>query len=115
MRHLSNLMGGSVSANSQVGVGSTFRFELTLPIASSLPMLKSDDKRSFADLSVLIVDDNPISLRSLTQIVQGFDCDFRVALSGEDAIEKFETALKSETPSAGDQSGGNNAENATPC
>ena len=98
MRQLSELMGGSVSATSQVGVGSTFRFELTLPIASSLPMLKSDYKRLFADLSVLIVDDNPISLRSLTQIVQGFDCDFRVALSGEDAIEKFETALKSETP-----------------
>lgn len=64
-------MGGHVSATSQVGAGSTFRLELTLPIALTLPMYRPYGAITFDDLSVLIVDDDQTSLQALAKTVRG--------------------------------------------
>ena len=82
VRQLSELMGGHVSATSEVGVGSTFRLELTLPIALTLPMYRPYSTMTFDDLSVLIVDDDQTSLQALAKTVQGFECEFSLATTG---------------------------------
>ena len=98
VRQLSELMGGHVSATSQVGTGSTFRLEITLPIALTMPMYRPYSTMTFDDLSVLIVDDDQTSLQALAKTVQGFGCDFSLATTGEDAIEQFRNALERKQP-----------------
>ena len=94
----SELMDGHVSATSEVGMGSTFRLELTLPIASTLPMYRPYSTMTFDDLSVLIVDDDQTSLQALAKTVQGFGCEFSLATTGEDALEQFRDALERKQP-----------------
>lgn len=67
-KRLVEMMGGVISAESQLGQGSTFQFTITAPIA---PYLKSHEYLSLqapqlAGKSVLIVDDNATNRRILS-------------------------------------------------
>ena len=65
-RRLVDLMGGSLTATSAVGVGSTFSFALPLTASQDQPVeLTSavERDRSTSGARVLVVDDNPINLR----------------------------------------------------
>ncbi|MEI6075886.1 MAG: ATP-binding protein [Verrucomicrobiota bacterium] len=53
-RRLLELMGGSIGVKSHEGRGSTFWFELTLPVAEEM---------NFASLRVLVAEDHPINQR----------------------------------------------------
>jgi two-component system, sensor histidine kinase and response regulator len=75
---LAELMGGSISLESQVGTGSTFHLALPLPAGSSSgPAMVPIPE--LGGLSVLIVDDSSASRATLTAALQAWGCRVAVA------------------------------------
>ena len=57
-RQLVNAMGGTLGVDSEPGVGSTFWFELPLPLATDATIGQSRSAERLTGLRVLVVDDN---------------------------------------------------------
>ena len=68
---LAELMGGQIDVESQVGLGSEFRFTVPLALADAVPPVNQPD--SLAGLRILVVDDHPLSCDILTLTCAGFD------------------------------------------
>lgn len=94
-RKLVELMGGRLVARSQPGVGSEFEFDLMFEIAGQ-PYLVEDLSAGFEtmmcdrerqDLSVLVVDDNPVNRTLLTAFLKRLDLDCLFACDGQEAVE----------------------------
>ena len=82
---LVDLMGGELNVSSQVGVGSQFYFELSFPLDRTFT-----GESSPVDLSghkVLVVDDNPTSLKVLTELVEHWGMHAEVAVDAKKGIE----------------------------
>lgn len=85
------LMGGDLAVESEVGVGSTFRFRAEFPVAevvldapaAPLPA----ERTSFPGLRVLLVDDNPINLRIGRGLLERLECEVTTASDGASALE----------------------------
>ncbi|WP_293677418.1 MHYT domain-containing protein [uncultured Phenylobacterium sp.] len=88
--HYVRLMGGELDCDSAQGVGSTFRFRLTLPVCASptaadgpaaeLPGAPAGGPR------VLVVDDNPINRQVLGLMLEALGFDSEGAENGELAV-----------------------------
>jgi signal transduction histidine kinase/ActR/RegA family two-component response regulator len=98
---LAELMGGSVSAESVVGVGSIFRLELTLPVAavpSTISTPACDASRDgVADapsdrLRILAADDHPTNRRVLQMILEPLGVDLTICEDGQQALDAVEQA-----------------------
>lgn len=95
-RRLSEMLGGSISVESKLGVGSTFVFDLPYEEVSQemlgLPPLEQAEMEGFprlsADypLSVLIVEDNPTSRRVIEATFSKFGYEPQVASDGDEAV-----------------------------
>lgn len=95
-RKLIQLMDGELLLDSELGKGSRFSFEVTLPVASSeaLPYrqpLRARDPSAPAD-RVLVVDDNPVALRLLTKAAQSQGWQVDQAKSGSEALVRWREA-----------------------
>lgn len=82
-RKLLDLMDGVVSVNSEDGVGSTFSFELSVPIAEPPP---ANLPAPFASrqLQVLVIEPSKVAARSLTEMLTTLGVATRWAESGEE-------------------------------
>jgi CheY-like chemotaxis protein len=98
---LAELMGGTVSAESVVGVGSTFRLELTLPVAtvpSAMAPATGDASRDIAAdapsdrLRILAADDHPTNRRVLQLILEPLGVDLTFCEDGQQALDALEQA-----------------------
>jgi len=85
-QRLTRLMGGSISAESVAGKGSTFHFtarmELPPPMPAHAPLSEDDLRRR----SILIVEDNESTSSYLADCLRSNGCEARVVSSGEEAI-----------------------------
>ncbi|KAH8674347.1 hypothetical protein BX600DRAFT_377881 [Xylariales sp. PMI_506] len=104
-KSLTELQGGSIGVHSEPGVGSSFAFSVVTRIASP-PELASGDEPDpsalgyslsveeavkAAHYSVLIVEDNLVNQKVLSQQLKKSGCDVHVAGHGEEAIEFLKT------------------------
>ncbi|NCP64978.1 MAG: transporter substrate-binding domain-containing protein [Paraglaciecola sp.] len=90
-KKLANLMGGEIGVNSQLGQGSQFWFTIKLALPKQTAEIKkfADD---FANMPVLVVDDNAACRAILCESLRHFGCKPTAVNSGEAAIELLQTS-----------------------
>ncbi|MEI6708794.1 MAG: MASE1 domain-containing protein [Methylococcales bacterium] len=96
-KSLVELMGGRVSVNSIVSVGSTFRIELPVAIADVEAITVKEYCAAVKNIApdqplwrLLVVDDNPDNRLLLVTILTGVGFQVREAENGQQAINVFE-------------------------
>jgi len=90
-RQFVSLMGGDLKLRSQLGVGSTFSFEL--PMArGSRPSPVAERPRPEGPVKaacILAAEDNPINQMILRALLEPFDIDLTVVTDGRQAVEAW--------------------------
>lgn len=92
-KQLVNLMGGEVTARSEIGKGSCFEIQLSLPIAHEEKALPTDEI-TFKGSKVLIIDDNPINCQILKENFTYWNCKTAAVNSVKRGIQTLELAAK---------------------
>ena len=93
VKRLIDMMGGSISVWSQVGVGTTFT--VILPFKRNIAAEVQDDsqtgyKESLHDMKILLVEDNILNLEITEYLLKHEGCHVRTAVNGQEAVQIFE-------------------------
>ncbi len=96
-KQLVKLMGGTITAKSRVGMGSTFWFTLRLPLQSNRPA-EVKPHVELADVRVLIVDDNAVNRLVLQEQVRVWKMRIGSCASGLEAIRMLREAQAAGNP-----------------
>ncbi|MCC6242466.1 MAG: response regulator [Gemmatimonadaceae bacterium] len=91
-RQLVELMGGFVSVTSAPGTGSTFAFDLTLPIADSVAP-KPTHVAALTGRRAMIVEDNPTNRAILQAQCESLGLAIETACNGTDALQFMRAAV----------------------
>ncbi len=97
-KRLIELMGGALSLESEIGQGSTFKFELPLHTSSSSGYLVPRPQPKQSCLNVLVVDDNAFSRRVLRGLIESMGWMAVEAEGGQAAIDLVRQASLSDEP-----------------
>ena len=96
-KRLVDLMEGTLSVESTEGTGSTFRFELTLPVdPNSVPV--APPSQELRGVHALVVDDNDVGLRVLRERLAAWGMRVGTASSGDAALTEFRRARQAGDP-----------------
>ena len=90
VKRLVSLMNGKINVKSEVGVGSTFYFDLTLKIGEAIVMKNVNeliDEKVFINKKILLVEDNKINQMITKKILEKKRMIAELCETGEDAIE----------------------------
>jgi signal transduction histidine kinase/CheY-like chemotaxis protein/integral membrane sensor domain MASE1 len=89
-RQLTHLMGGTISVESIVNQGSTFKLSVPLPYAKkenkSANITTYIPEPNRHKVHILIADDNEINVMLLCFMLEGMDCSFDTADNGAEAL-----------------------------
>lgn len=91
------LMGSDLEVSSVVGEGSTFWFDLTVPIVTSTDLAQPPARRIIGlepgqpTYRILVVDDQQYNRQLLTSLLQPIGFDVREANNGEEAVHMWES------------------------
>ncbi len=91
---LVQLMGGQMSVSSGLDKGSTFSFEICLPVHRAADVPKSIPG-DVTGSRVLIVDDNPVNRSILVENLQAWELQSAAASSGQEAIAALRAMVSS--------------------
>ncbi len=87
------LMNGSISVTSTVGIGSTFFFNISLPLDQAAPQIKRLTTPVLSGIRVLVVDDNPVNRDILKEQLTDWSL---VPVLVEDGFQALDTLKKAE-------------------
>jgi PAS domain S-box-containing protein len=93
-RELAELMGGSLTAESEQGAGAVFRLRLPLPVCvdcAVAPAIDSQRGQTGESLRILVADDHPTNLKVIELILGAAGCDLVQVENGALALEAFKT------------------------
>ncbi len=90
-KQLTELLGGSIGLDSEIGVGSTFYFRLPFALQQQQRQL-STDATLVHGMSVLVVDDNPTARDIIQSMLTSLKFYADTAASGTEALEKIQSA-----------------------
>ena len=91
-KKLTNLLQGSISLESEPGVGSTFRVRIPVKKANSTDVLSTHEEievKKLDQFAVLIADDEPAQLGLLKELIRSTGMSFVTARNGKEALEKL--------------------------
>jgi two-component system sensor histidine kinase/response regulator len=89
-------MGGELTVHSEAGRGSTFAFEVTMPIGA--PAVAPFRTVELHDVSVLVVDDNEVNLRIVDEQLRTLGCNVAVARTAADGATRWQSLCEAGTP-----------------
>lgn len=95
-KRLVEAMGGEIRIESEPGVGTTMRFDMTRLEATSAVVHRRSQISGRP--RALVVDDNPLNLRILRGQLEAIGLDVTTAMSAEEALECWEQAKSSGLP-----------------
>jgi PAS domain S-box-containing protein len=98
-RRLVGMMGGDISAESEVERGSTFRFELLFPIEVEVPALHLARRNvGLKGVRALVVDDNPTNRHLLQRMLSQAGADLGEASDVDKALEALRQGRREGNP-----------------
>ena len=86
-KNIVSMMGGDIQVESELNEGSTF----TVTVFLKLQDTQERASISYADLSVLVADDDELSMESAVGILEDMGMNAEGVLSGEEALERVVT------------------------
>jgi signal transduction histidine kinase/DNA-binding NarL/FixJ family response regulator/HPt (histidine-containing phosphotransfer) domain-containing protein len=97
-RRIVEQMGGTLTVNSIVGIGTTFSFAVTLPKADAAALVPAGKRAGDDDLAtvlkrmgrrprILLAEDNSTNQLVFSRMVQSIDVDLTIAETGQEALE----------------------------
>lgn len=90
-KHLLELFGSQIEVESEVGVGTTFSFELAFSVASGAEARPAPTSSANADhplrAHILVAEDNPINAKVTERILRKIGCDVDLVTNGAAAVE----------------------------
>jgi PAS domain S-box-containing protein len=91
------MMGGGISVKSEVGKGTTFRFDVQVAMADSADLAISEPEQRVVGLApdqpqyrLLVVEDNDASRKLLVTLLKNVGFEVREAANGQDAVRVWE-------------------------
>lgn len=96
---IAEIMGGTITAESELGKGSTFTITLKLKTINEKPAENTASGNAMAKLlesRILIVEDNEINLEIETELLRGLGLDVDTAENGAVAVEKVKNSRRGE-------------------
>lgn len=99
-RQLIQLMGGKLTVESELGKGSVFTIQLSLPLSeiNSEREMRTIQQSVKLPNRVLVVDDNEVNCQVLEGILGHWGIDVRCVRSGEAALVAIRQSFKESTP-----------------
>ncbi|WP_371357375.1 ATP-binding protein, partial [Hydrocoleum sp. CS-953] len=93
-RKFVNLMGGDITVKSQVGKGTTFKFDIEVEVVNKQDIEIQENPRHVIALQpnqprykILIVDDRPINRLLLIKLLQPLGFELKEATNGKEAVD----------------------------
>lgn len=94
VKQLIDLMGGSISVESEEHVGSTFTFYLPFDVDQNYKeetnQVKAEAEQSLQGVHVLLVEDNDLNMEIAKVLLEDEGMRVSLAWNGREAVEKFE-------------------------
>ncbi|QZA77052.1 response regulator [Deefgea tanakiae] len=97
-KSLVNMMGGEVSVESKLGVGSTFIFTACFAVQAEQQSLSPFDFTQFKQLRVLVVDDNSTACRIMDEMLSSMQIQHQVLAEGQAALLELAAAQERGEP-----------------
>ncbi|MDW8337087.1 MAG: response regulator, partial [Tepidimonas sp.] len=93
-QRLVQMMGGTITVTSAPGQGSTFAFDIELPVAHAVPAALAADAvpQDLQDLRCLVVDDHPLARQLLCAAVQQLGWRCTAVADAEAALQQVRAA-----------------------
>ena len=90
-RQFVDLMGGGISVESEVNVGSTFVVELPLPIDKTAHVVEEhvENLESLEGIHALLAEDNELNMEIATELLEDEGMRITPAVNGQIAVEQF--------------------------
>jgi PAS domain S-box-containing protein len=93
-RQLVSLMGGKIGVTSELGTGSTFWFEITLPVTDAQECseheVSAPPPLSLRGKSILVVDDVDLNRELMLAMLSKYGCEIELAEDGVEALKALE-------------------------
>lgn len=93
-KNLVEMMNGSIGVTSEIGIGSTFWFEVHLPLGSqvydSQPIVSNRDDVDYSHLKFLIAEDNLINQKLILNVMEKLSIKAEIASNGAEALKMLE-------------------------
>ncbi|MDX8409765.1 MAG: response regulator [Mariprofundales bacterium] len=99
-RRLVELMGGEISLSSREGEGSTFGFDLPLPVGAPLDVapIPETTVREMTGIRVLVVDDDPLARDIFARYLRAWKMDVLLADSAESGLAMMQQQSQADVP-----------------